>query len=124
VFSLIDVVPFTAPTHCVGGHFLRDCVGTMNLIYYLLFINAVTYVLYWLDKRASMNGSWRISEYTLLMSGLAGGTLAAIAAQKRLRHKTKKGTFQFKFWAVTVIQIGVLSFQPELFAKAVHKVLG
>ncbi len=96
----------------------------MNLPLYLVAINLLTYVLYWQDKRAAINGSWRISEGTLLLSGLAGGTLAAIVAQQRLRHKTRKGSFQFKFWAVTVIQVGVLIFQPEIFTKAIARVLG
>ena len=96
----------------------------MNLILYLLLINAATYILYWLDKRAAIQRSWRISEYTLLMSGLAGGTLAAIAAQEILRHKTSKPIFRLKFWAVTVLQVGVLIFKPALFTDAIARVLG
>lgn len=96
----------------------------MKLAMYLLFINLITYALYWLDKIAARRGGWRIPEMTLLMSGLAGGTPAAIIAQRRLRHKTRKGMFQFKFWVVTAIQLGVLLFAPEIFARAVHQVLG
>ncbi len=96
----------------------------MNLSLYLLFINVVTYVLYWLDKRAAVNGSWRIPESTLLLTGLAGGTPAALMAQQRLRHKTKKLSFRLKFLAVTAIQVGVLMFKPEIFTQAIARVLG
>jgi uncharacterized membrane protein YsdA (DUF1294 family) len=96
----------------------------MNLPLYLVAINLLTYVLYWQDKRAAINGSWRISEGTLLLSGLAGGTFGAFFAQRQLRHKNRKATFQFKFWAVTAIQIGVLVFVPEIYRDAIHKVLG
>lgn len=96
----------------------------MNLPLYLVAINLLTYVLYWQDKRAAIRGAWRIPESTLLMSGLAGGTLGAFFAQRQLRHKTRKGSFQFKFWAVTAIQIGVLVFAPEIYRDAIHKVLG
>jgi uncharacterized membrane protein YsdA (DUF1294 family) len=84
----------------------------MNLIVYLLVINIATFGLYWVDKRAAIAGTRRIPEFSLLMGGFWGGTLAAIAAQQRLRHKTRKGSFQFKFWALTMIQIGLLIFQP------------
>ena len=84
----------------------------MHLILYLLAINFATFGLYWLDKRAARNGDWRIPEYILLLGGFLGGTLAAVAAQQRLRHKTRKGSFQFKFWALTAIQIALLIVQP------------
>jgi uncharacterized membrane protein YsdA (DUF1294 family) len=86
----------------------------MNLALYLLLINAITFVAYWLDKRAAINGQWRIPEASLLMLGFAGGTPAALAAQQKLRHKTRKGSFQFKFWALTLVQLGLLAFQPQM----------
>ena len=87
-------------------------VGRMHLLFYLLAINALTFFLYWQDKRAARAGGWRTPEYVLLLAGLLGGTLAAIAAQQRFRHKTRKGSFQFKFWALTLVQIVLLILQP------------
>lgn len=84
----------------------------LNPWLYLLAINLFTYVIYWQDKRSSRRGGWRVSEYMLLMGGFLGGTLAAILAQQTLRHKTRKASFQFKFWALTVVQIGLLLFPP------------
>ena len=84
----------------------------MNLWLYLAAINALTYLLYWLDKRAARRGAWRISEAMLLAAGFAGGTLAAIGAQQIVRHKTKKLRFQLAFWAVTGIQVYCLVVQP------------
>ena len=84
----------------------------MNLILYLLIVNLATYVLYWVDKRAAIAGNARIPEFSLLMAGFMGGTLAALAAQQRLRHKTRKGSFQFKFWSLTILQIVLLITQP------------
>ena len=46
------------------------------------------------------------------MWGLLGGTIAAFAAQRVLRHKNRKASFQFKFWATTAVQVGLLRFQP------------
>lgn len=85
----------------------------MNLAFYLLAINALTFFLYWQDKRAARRGGvMRTPEYVLLLAGFMGGTPMAIFAQQRLRHKTRKVSFQFKFWSLTVIQIGLLIVQP------------
>ena len=85
----------------------------MHLFLYLLAINALTFFLYWQDKRAARRGGvMRTPEYVLLLAGFMGGTFAAIMAQQRFRHKTRKGSFQFKFWALTVIQILLLVVQP------------
>lgn len=84
----------------------------MILALYLAAINALTFGLYWLDKRAARRGGWRVSEYALLMSGFLGGTVAAILAQQLLRHKTRKTSFQLRFWALTVIQIVLLVTRP------------
>ncbi|MFM9891089.1 MAG: DUF1294 domain-containing protein [Rickettsiales bacterium] len=85
----------------------------MNPTLYLAIIHALTFVLYWHDKRmARRHGAARVPEFVLLLSGFAGGTLAAISAQQMLRHKTRKQSFQFKFWALTVVQIALLLFPP------------
>lgn len=86
----------------------------MSLILYLLAINALTLFLYWQDKRAARRGGvMRTPEYVLLLAGFAGGTLMAIVAQQKLRHKTRKASFQIKFWLVTLMQIALLVMQPE-----------
>lgn len=95
----------------------------MQLLTYLAVINALTFVLYWHDKRmARRAGAARVPEFVLLLGGFAGGTLAAIVAQQILRHKTRKQSFQFKFWALTVVQIALLLFPPAtlkvIFARA------
>jgi uncharacterized membrane protein YsdA (DUF1294 family) len=96
----------------------------MPLIGYLLFIHALTYFLYWQDKRASRSGGWRVSEFALLMAGFLGGTLAALLAQRMLRHKTRKASFQFKFWALTLVQLGLALFPPPLLGKVASRLFG
>lgn len=93
----------------------------MHLVLYLFAINALTYLLYWHDKRCAIRGHGRVPEYILLLGGFLGGTLAAVGAQQRLRHKTRKTSFQFKFWSLTIVQIALLVLQPAplpaLFAR-------
>ncbi len=94
----------------------------MTLALYLLLINAATFALYWLDKHSARRGGWRIPEASLLMSGLMGGTLAAFAAQRILRHKTRKTSFQVKFWLITALQCWILYAKPAPVRPFLHLV--
>lgn len=62
----------------------------------------VTFVIYAIDKRAAVKGNWRIPEAHLHLLALIGGWPGAMAAQQKLRHKTKKQSFRVVFW-ITVI---------------------
>jgi uncharacterized membrane protein YsdA (DUF1294 family) len=54
---------------------------------------------YGLDKWAAQGGRWRTPESTLHLWGLAG----AIAAQRLLRHKSRKRWFQTVFWGTVLV---------------------
>ena len=84
----------------------------MYLALYLVAVNALTYFLYWQDKRAARMGGWRTPEAILLFFGFIGGTIAGFAAQRIIRHKNRKRSFQFKFWALTLVQIYLLVNPP------------
>ena len=43
---------------------------------------------------------------TLHWIGFLGGWPGAIVAQAILRHKTRKPSFQFVFWAIVAVHIG------------------
>lgn len=88
----------------------------MNLWLYLLLINVFAFGLYWADKRAAIRRGWRIPEANLLLVGFIGGTLGALAGQQVLRHKTRKGSFQMAFWAVTILQVYLLVAPPAVVA--------
>ncbi len=85
---------------------------------YLLGINAVTWALFWLDKRRSAARKSRISEYNLLFLCAVGGTLGALAARRRFRHKTRKRSFTRKLNAIVVMQVLVLGFAVFTFGRA------
>lgn len=97
----------------------------MPLEYYLLAINALTFAIYWQDKRAAKKpGAARVPEAMLLGLGFAGGTLAALAAQQILRHKTRKTSFQVKFWLITLVQLALLIVQPHPVPLILSRVFG
>ena len=47
------------------------------LLYYLIVINIVTFLVYGIDKWKAKQGSWRISEATLLILAVIGGSIGA-----------------------------------------------
>lgn len=69
---------------------------------YSLVINVFTYWLYARDKRRAQEKEWRISENALHLVELLGGWPAAWLAQRRLRHKSTKGSYQFVFWLIVL----------------------
>ena len=74
----------------------------------LLGVNVLTFLAFWLDKRRSRAGEWRISESNLLGSSLIGGTPAAFYACHRLRHKTRKEPFGTQLGIIAMFQSGML----------------
>jgi len=73
-----------------------------------LLASVVAFVAYALDKSAARNNQWRTQESTLHLFALVGGWPGALAAQRLLRHKSKKQSFQIVFWAVVALNCGVL----------------
>lgn len=68
----------------------------------------VAFLAYAFDKSAAKNDKWRTKESTLHMFGLIGGWPGALVAQKLLRHKSKKQSFQVVFWATVILNCGAL----------------
>ena len=48
------------------------------------------FIVFGLDKGRARAGKWRVSERTLLLLSLAGGSLGALSAMLLFRHKTRK----------------------------------
>ena len=63
------------------------------LMYYLIAVNVAAWIMYGLDKWKARSGKWRISERTLLIVALIGGSVGALAGMLMFRHKTKKPKF-------------------------------
>ena len=59
-----------------------------TLLYYLIVINVVTFLVYGIDKWKAKQGSWRISEATLLILAVIGGSIGALLGMKVWHHKT------------------------------------
>lgn len=91
---------------------LAVLVGAGRLPPGLLWLYAgascVTFIAYALDKSAAQKGRWRTPEKTLHLLALIGGWPGALAAQKLLRHKSSKQSFQIVFWITVLLNCGAL----------------
>lgn len=75
-------------------------LDTRATIVSALGLMVVTYLVYALDKMCARARGWRISETTLHLLSLVGGWPGAFIAQRRLRHKCSKLSFQMTFWSI------------------------
>ena len=80
------------------------------LAYYLLGINAVTFIVYGIDKYKAKKAKWRISEATLLLLAILGGSIGAWMGMKVWHHKTKHKKFKYGIPAILLIQIALMTY--------------
>ena len=79
------------------------------LLYYLIVINILTFAVYGIDKWKAKQGSWRISEATLLILAVIGGSIGALLGMKVWRHKTMHKKFKYGLPLILLTQIALLS---------------
>lgn len=107
----------------VGSVFSGKLPFAVLVLY--LAASVISFGAYAFDKSAARNDQWRTKENTLHFFALVGGWPGALAAQRLLRHKSKKQSFQFVFWITVVFNSGALGwlFTPSG-TKALHSILG
>ena len=65
----------------------------MLFLFYLLLINAAAFLLMLVDKFKAKRNLWRVSESTLMLCAVLGGSIGALAGMYLVRHKTKHRKF-------------------------------
>jgi uncharacterized membrane protein YsdA (DUF1294 family) len=106
------VVGITVPIFLLAGPCiaLQRCgVGLRWGGVYVIAMSLVAYWVYAVDKRRAQVGEWRVPEAWLHLLELLGGWPGAFLAQRRLRHKCSKVSYQVEFWLI------VLAFQFAAF---------
>ena len=81
----------------------------VEVAWFYLAASLAAFLAYALDKSAARDGKWRTKESTLHLIGLAGGWPGALAAQRLLRHKSRKQSFQIVFWATVILNCCALA---------------
>lgn len=69
------------------------------------FMSVVCYVAYRMDKSYALTGRRRISENRLHMFELLGGWPGGFIAQRFLRHKNRKLSYQLVFWLIAILHV-------------------
>ena len=69
---------------------------------YLLIVNAVTFLVFGIDKKRAKKEQWRVPERTLLLLALAG--------MYTFRHKTRKIKFSVGIPVIFILQIFIYKF--------------
>ena len=66
-------------------------------------VSLLTYLCYAVDKRRAREKQWRLAESSLHLLEFAGGWPGAFVAQRRLRHKCSKRSYQAVFWLIVLL---------------------
>ncbi|MCR5270518.1 DUF1294 domain-containing protein [Xylanibacter brevis] len=77
------------------------------VLYYLLGVNILTFLVYGIDKSKAKRKAWRISECTLLMLAVIGGSVGALFAMRLFHHKTLHKKFRYGVPLIMALQVVV-----------------
>ena len=77
------------------------------VIGYLAIMNIAGFASMGIDKKRAIRGAYRISEASLFMVALLGGSMGSILGMQLFRHKTKHWSFVWGMPAILVIQLGI-----------------
>ena len=115
MFFILHACTMIGLAYWVEHHYFRvtPFVAKTFLLFlaiHFILINIFTFLAYWKDKKAAVNGEWRIPEKDLHMLELLGGWSGALLGQKLLHHKNRKRSYQTVFWLVPLIQVGFILF--------------
>jgi uncharacterized membrane protein YsdA (DUF1294 family) len=89
-------------------YFLQLPLLSQILIIYAALINLIAFFYFGLDKFKSQINSWRVSEKTLWLLALLGGSAGSLCGMYFFRHKTKKVSFQLVLGLIIVLHLGIL----------------
>lgn len=83
-------------------------------LYYLLAVNTLTFLLYGIDKYKAKKARWRISEATLLMMAVIGGSIGAWAGMRLWHHKTMHKKFKYGIPLIILLQVVLVFYLHNL----------
>lgn len=75
------------------------------LLIYLIVINVAAFLAMMTDKHKARRDKWRISEKSLFMLALAGGSVGSILGMKLFHHKTRHRLFTIGMPAILLVQL-------------------
>ncbi len=80
------------------------------VLIYLAIVNIVGFAMMGIDKQKAIRGAWRISEASLFLAAIIGGSIGSILGMQVFRHKTKHWYFKYGMPAILILQIAIVVF--------------
>ena len=71
------------------------------MVWYLIGINILAFLVYGIDKYNAVHKHYRVSEYSLFILAIFGGSIGSLLGMKTFHHKTRK----IIFWIVNIISL-------------------
>ena len=94
----------------IGGKRLDYHSKVGFIVYYLIFVNLMSFLAFLVDKNMARKKKWRIPEKSLMTLAIFGGSLGSLIGMHVMRHKTQKKKFTFGIPVILVLQILVAIF--------------
>jgi uncharacterized membrane protein YsdA (DUF1294 family) len=73
----------------------------------MIGINAISFIVYGIDKLKAKRGRWRIPEASLLLLAVVGGSIGAWLGMKLWHHKTLHKKFRYGIPLIVFVQIAL-----------------
>jgi uncharacterized membrane protein YsdA (DUF1294 family) len=80
------------------------------LVAYAFFINVISLVYMYIDKQKAIKSQWRISEKSLFLLAIIGGSIGIMIGMKLFRHKIKHLSFKVGIPSIFILQIVLISY--------------
>ena len=78
------------------------------LLLYLIIVNFICLLLFFVDKKRAQSGRYRIRERDLFLWALVGGAPGGWLGMYLFRHKTRHFKFKFGFPLIILLQLGII----------------
>ena len=75
---------------------------------YLVIVNLLGFAVMGIDKKRAIRGAWRISEASLFLTALVGGSLGCTLGMHYFHHKTKHWYFRYGMPAIFLAEAFIL----------------
>ena len=75
---------------------------------YLVIVNLLGFAVMGIDKKRAIRGAWRISEASLFLTALVGGSLGCTLGMHYFHHKTKHWYFRHGMPAIFLAEAFIL----------------
>lgn len=75
------------------------------ILTYFIVINIIAFIAFGIDKWRARNNAWRISEATLFLLAIVGGSIGALLGMHLWHHKTRHLHFLIGIPVIMLLQV-------------------